>query len=103
MQNEQSSNINKMIVDYFLDKGAVHEGNTLAYDEIQLPIDSKIKDVFLKGLVKDGFIIVNADQAMWFDKKKWDSIVKELSRKYFMILAVPIIILVGILLLRTLR
>jgi len=103
MQHEQSSNINKLIVDCFLTKEATHAGKVLVYDEIKLPVDDKVKDAFLKGLIKDGFIIIDDNQAMWFDKKKWDSVIKELSHKYFMILAVPIIILVGILLLRYLR
>jgi len=94
---KQNQNYNRMIIDSFLAQNAITNSQTISCDKIAVPLSSSVKEVFINHLIKDGFVVVESDQTLWFDKKKWDLTVKNLSNKYFMILAAPIAIVAGLL------
>lgn len=85
---------NKMIIDSFIEKKAVDSSKSIHYSDIDLPFQDREKRVLLNSLIKDGFVQVNEDNSMWFDRKKWRQTTKKISNVYFMILIIPIIITV---------
>lgn len=94
---KQNQNYNRMIIDSFLAQNAISNSKTIICDQIAVPFSSSVKEVFINNLIKDGFVVVESDQTLWFDKKNWDMTVKKLSNKYFLILAAPIAIVAGLL------
>lgn len=91
-EDQTQKSANRLIIDLFVEKGAISQNRTLAYEEITVPVSDKVKKIMLNHLLQDQLIFQKEDGTMWFDKRKWDEIVKKLSRKYMAILIAPIFI-----------
>jgi hypothetical protein len=83
---------NRIIIDFFINKNAINCSNSIKYEDINIPISDKEKRFLLNNFIKDEFIVMKANESLWFDKRKWDKAVNSLTRTYLMILIVPIII-----------
>lgn len=83
---------NQMIINMFIQKKAVDDSNSIYYNDIHISILDNEKRLLLNNLIKDGFVRVKSDKAMWFDEEKWNHTSKKFARAYFMILVLPIII-----------
>lgn len=83
---------NRMILDSFIEKKALDSSKSIHYADIDLPFSDSEKRVLLNSLIKDGFVQINEDRTMWFDRKRWGQTANKISNVYFMILMIPIII-----------
>ena len=81
-----------MIVEYFIKKQALKPSKSICIDEINVNLNEGQIKYLINDLMKDGFIKITDEQKLWFDKTKWDSTIKSISRIYLMILCVPILI-----------
>lgn len=81
-----------MIIDCFINKNVVNCTSSIKFEDINIPISDKEKRFLLNNFIKDKFIVIKADDRLWFDKMKWNKVVSSLTRTYLVILIVPIII-----------
>jgi len=98
---KDNNDINRSIVDCFRSKKAYNAQNALTFEELDVDVTDEIKKIILANLIKEGFVIQNSDFTIWFNQEKWDETIKDLSKKYFMILAIPFISITAIALLLT--
>lgn len=84
----------KIIVECLIKKQALEPSKSICIDEINVNLSEGEIKYLVNDLMKDEFIKYTDEQKIWFDKVKWDSTIKSISRTYLMILCLPILITV---------
>lgn len=82
----------RMIIDSFLKQNAVSEKSSICYKDIKVLKNDAEKQYLINSLIKDGYVIQENDDTLWFNKKKWDGTVKRFTVSYLAILIGPILI-----------
>lgn len=81
-----------MIVEYFIKKQAFEPSKSICIDEIDVNLNEGEIKYLINDLMKDEFVKRTDEHKLWFDKVKWDSTIKSISRTYLMILCLPILV-----------
>lgn len=94
MKNNEVVNksYNRIIIDTFIEKKAINKKSSLTLTDLNIPVPENEKNFLIENFIKDGYIVREQDNSMWFDKAKWDKAVRKISTTYFMILIVPLAI-----------
>ncbi|MCR0336725.1 hypothetical protein MKC76_03655 [[Clostridium] innocuum] len=83
--------LNQKIIDYFLAKKATTPEKAIAFQNIQVDCNDKLKLILLNEFVKNDFMAI-VDKKFYFQERKYNSERKKVYTIYFMILAFPFII-----------
>lgn len=84
----------KMIVECFIEKQALEPSRAICIDEVNVNLNQGQIRYLINDLMKDEFIKATCEEKLWFDKTKWDSTIKSISRTYLAILCMPILLTV---------
>lgn len=98
-QNTAKKTMARIIIDVFLKRGAISPDTAIPIEEFKnVKMTSAVISYTIGNLMQDGIVQRTDDDRFYFVEKAWKKMQKKVSKAYWILLGMPLIVLIIILL-----
>lgn len=100
-QNTAKKTMARIIIDVFLKRGATSPATAIPIEEFKdVKMTAAVISYTIGNLMQDGIVQRTDDDRFCFVQEAWDKMRKKVSKAYWILLGMPLIVLIAILLIQ---